>query len=72
MSLSTQDYRKAVANEGPHALNWSDKPHRLIYDLCSEVEQLREALKPFRVLKKRITFLERENAKLRQRIEATK
>ena len=27
------DYHLGVAGEGPHAYNWSDKPHRLVYDL---------------------------------------
>lgn len=39
--LNTQDYRDAVSGKGPQAYNWSDKPHRLIYDLCKEVERLR-------------------------------
>ena len=33
------DYHLGVAGEGPHAYNWSDKPHRLVYDLtriCAE------------------------------------
>jgi hypothetical protein len=34
------DYRNAPSGMGPLANQWRDKPHRLIYDLCSEVERL--------------------------------
>ena len=30
--------RQAVSGEGPRAYDWQDKPHRLIYDLCSALE----------------------------------
>jgi hypothetical protein len=39
--LNTHDYRIAPGGDGPHAATWKDKPHRLIYDLCREVERLR-------------------------------
>lgn len=32
-----RDCRNAMANEGPRADEWNDKPHRLVYDLCNEV-----------------------------------
>ncbi len=38
--LTTKDYLDALAGEGPRALDWEDKPHRLVYDLCNEVERL--------------------------------
>jgi len=38
-----EDYRNAVANKGPLAYEWSDKPHRLVYDLINEIERLRAA-----------------------------
>ena len=38
--LNTNDYRIAPGGEGPQASTWKDKPHRLIYDLCREVERL--------------------------------
>lgn len=41
--LNTQDYRLAPSGEGPQADEWRNKPHRLIYDLCSEIERLRAA-----------------------------
>jgi len=37
---TTTDYRNAPSNSGPLAAQWIDKPHRLIYDLCGEVERL--------------------------------
>jgi len=38
--MNTNDYRIAPGGEGPHAATWKDKPHRLIYDLCREIERL--------------------------------
>ena len=37
-AFTTTDYRNALAGKGPLALEWADKPHRLIYDLCKSVE----------------------------------
>jgi hypothetical protein len=34
----TYECRMAVSGKGPRAYDWSDKPHRLIYDLCREIE----------------------------------
>jgi hypothetical protein len=39
----TYHCRQAIAGEGPRAYDWSDKPHRLIFDLCREIER-REAI----------------------------
>ena len=39
--LLTDDYRNAPGGTGPQAATWKDKPHRLVYDLCREVESLR-------------------------------
>ncbi len=39
--LLTEDYRNAPSGIGPQAEEWEDKPHRLVYDLCREVERLR-------------------------------
>lgn len=38
MMINTQDYRVAPSGDGPWAATWKDKPHRLIYDLCSAIE----------------------------------
>lgn len=39
--LDTLNYRRAPSGEGPQAAEWKDKPHRLVYDLCGEIERLR-------------------------------
>lgn len=39
---SLGDYRSAPSGVGPLAAEWRDKPHRLVYDLCEEVQRLRE------------------------------
>lgn len=31
--------RLGVSGIGPRAYDWSDKPHRLLYDACGEVER---------------------------------
>lgn len=42
--LSTLDYMTAPMGIGPQADEWNDKPHRLLYDLCQEVNRLRSQL----------------------------
>ena len=40
---TTDDYRKALSGEGKMGslgYDWSDKPHRLVYDLCDEIDRL--------------------------------
>lgn len=44
--LTTQDYRNAPSGIGPKTGDWEDKPHRLVYDLCREIEQLAFRDKP--------------------------
>lgn len=34
----TLPFRQAMSGEGKLAFTWSDKPHRLIYDLCRYIE----------------------------------
>lgn len=36
----TYECRMAISGKGPRAYDWTDKPHRLIYDLCREIERL--------------------------------
>jgi hypothetical protein len=43
-NLSTDVYREASLGFGAEAHNWRDKPHRLIYDLCDEIDALRDSL----------------------------
>lgn len=45
--MNTDDYRNAPSGIGPLAAEWKDKPHRLIYDLCGEVERLRASVAEF-------------------------
>ena len=35
----TLEARLAIGGEGPRAYDWSDKPHRLVFDLCREIEK---------------------------------
>jgi hypothetical protein len=36
----TYEARLAVSGQGPLAYTWEDKPHRIVYDLCREIERL--------------------------------
>ena len=36
----TYDCRNAISGNGPLAYTWEDKPHRLVYDLCREIERI--------------------------------
>ena len=36
----TYHLRRAVSGEGDYADEWDNKPHRLIYDACREIERL--------------------------------
>lgn len=42
----TYEARLAVCGEGPKASEWDDKPHRLVYDLCREIEALAVSVPP--------------------------
>lgn len=44
LAHGTGAYRQAPSGIGPLAHEWSDKPHRLVYDLASEVERLQGIL----------------------------
>ena len=35
----TFEARLAISGEGPRAYDWSDKSHRIVYDLCREIEK---------------------------------
>lgn len=43
--LSTDEYREGPLGFGTLGHTWRDKPHRLVYDLCDEVDALRETVK---------------------------
>jgi DNA repair exonuclease SbcCD ATPase subunit len=34
----TYECRLAVGRDGPRSYDWEDKPHRVVYDLCWEIE----------------------------------
>ncbi len=36
---TTVDYRTSMSEDGPMYYTWADKPHRFVYDLCSEIER---------------------------------
>ena len=36
----TYHLRRAPSGEGDYANEWDNKPHRLIYDACREIERL--------------------------------
>lgn len=42
--IDTKDYRNALEGRGPMASQWADKPHRLVFDLCAEVERLTDLI----------------------------
>lgn len=46
--LDTADYMNAPCGTGPLAAQWDDKPHRLVYDLCAEIDSLRAELAELR------------------------
>lgn len=37
---TTEDYRNAPSGLGPLSYTWTDKPHRLIYDLIKYIESV--------------------------------
>ncbi len=49
---SVKDYHASISGEGPRSFDWSDKPHRLVYDLCRALlnrdlaDQMQPAVKP--------------------------
>lgn len=46
--IETKDYRSALEGRGPMASQWADKPHRLVFDLCDEIERLRERCEAYK------------------------
>lgn len=41
----TYELRLAVSGEGPRAYDWSDKPHRLLWDACGALERAEERMR---------------------------
>ena len=56
----TYDCRTAIGGNGPLAYTWQDKPHRLVYDLCREIESIAAGATPDQATaqQKRIAELE--------------
>jgi hypothetical protein len=46
LGYTTQDFRDAIGGKGPLAYTWSDKPHRLLFDLLKFIEANAENVKP--------------------------
>ncbi len=42
---TTEDYRDAMGGSGELAYEWSDKPHRLVYDLCNALDEAKLLLR---------------------------
>lgn len=40
------EYHLGVAGEGEHGYDWSDKPHRLVYNLTALIAHMRESALP--------------------------
>ena len=59
----TYDCRAAIGGNGPLAYTWQDKPHRLVYDLCREIERIAAGATPDEAtaLQARVAELEKEN-----------
>jgi hypothetical protein len=36
---TTYHLRMGASGQGPRAYDWTDKPHRLLYDACAEIEE---------------------------------
>lgn len=59
----TYQLRRAVAGYGTLAYQWADKPHRLVYDACREIEAQADTIE---ALQARVDVLEAENARIRR------
>ncbi len=64
---TTADYRASMAEGGRMWDAWKNKPHRLVYDLCSEIER-REVERVF--LAKLVAELREERAVLVRLVDA--
>ena len=47
----TYHLRRAVSGGGDYADEWNDKPHRLIYDACREIERLTAIIQELEAIK---------------------
>lgn len=56
----TYDCRLAISGQGPLAYTWEDKPHRLVYNLCREIERVAAAATPAEIAAKDARIAELE------------
>ena len=61
---SPEAFRLAPSGEGPHAYNWADKPHRVLYDAAAEIARLTALVAE---LRQRAEAAEREAMEARKR-----
>ena len=47
----TYHLRSAMWGEGDWAYQWKDKPHRLVYDACREIERLSAIIQELEAIK---------------------
>ena len=47
----TYHLRRAVSGGGDYADEWNDKPHRLVYDACREIERLTAIIQELEAIK---------------------
>ena len=57
----TYECRMAIEGDGPRSGDWADKPHRLVFDLCREIEHLRLSLSEARATGRREGLSEAAN-----------
>lgn len=62
----TYQLRRAVAGYGTLAYQWADKPHRLVYDACREIEAQADTIEAqttrIEALEAALRFYARENS----------
>lgn len=56
------DYNFAVGGDGPHAFTWSDKPHRLVYDLTAMATEYRDEITRLRAALTEIAEINPDNS----------
>lgn len=68
----TYECRIAIAGEGERGWEWQDKPHRLVYDLCRQVEadadRIEELVKELNVSNELGKAIEEDAGQLRDKL----
>lgn len=52
----TYHLRLAPSGEGDWAYQWEDKPHRLVYDACREIERLTAIIQELQAVKEGLIY----------------